>query len=342
MNALIPTRVSGPSSIEVSALAFGSWDTWNRVSFDEVVENLRIATEAGVTLFDVGLYGAGERQSSTDLVLARALNQLGLPREGYQLAAKGWLPQTFLGVEGIAPLGEQLELILSRHGTDFADFLVLGDLMIDVPDFTPILEQVKGTIDAGKARGWSVNNWSAAEIARATAQAAAIGLQPPEYAQLKYGLTRRSVPEGEPFASLCSAQGLTIQASDAFEGGLIFGRGEGPTRMIGGDIGGTQHRIKASLERFKAAAASLGATVAQLAIAVPMLNPYTSSVLVGSRTVDQTRDNIGAFALLARHGAEEIQAVADEFWFDRGIVSPDSSWGTKPGDDPAAYAAGQK
>ncbi|QIM16827.1 aldo/keto reductase [Leucobacter insecticola] len=342
MNKTIPTRFSGPAGIAVSELGFGSWDTWNRASFEEVVDNLRLAIAAGVTLFDVGIYGddlENPKENSTDLVLARALRAIDVPRDAYQLAAKAWLPG---GHREVPSIPEQTNALLRRHRSDHADILVLGDLMMHLDDFTPILSEVQEVIRAGKALGWAVNNWSAADIARATEAAGTIGLQAPEYAQLKYGLTRRSIPEGAPFSELCEAQGLTIQASDTFEGGLIFGSTSGSARMIGGDIGGIQAKIRASVGQLRDAAASLGATVAQLSIALPLTNPHTSSVLVGSRTAQQTRDNLGAFALLERHSAAEIRAVAEEFWFDRDAVSPDASWGTSMDDDPASYVVVEK
>lgn len=348
MTTPVPTRSLGPSGLAVSALALGSWNTWDRADFADVVENLRLATEAGVAFFDIGLYGYSLDTPSdhdTDIVLARAIREIGLPRDRYRIAAKGWLPQTFQ--REVAPLATQLGAITERHGTDYADVLVLGDVMVTPESYLPILTQIKALIDAGKTLGWAVNNWSAAEIARATDEARGIGLQAPEYAQLKYGLTRRSIAEGAPFEALHTSQGLTVQASEPFEGGLIFGRGDGPSRIIGGNIGGVHDRIAESVDRIREAAASLGATPSQLAIALPLTLPRTSSVLIGSRTPAQTRDNLGAFDLLARHTAAEIREVAAPFWFDRDTVSPDASWGTSTEDDPSNYfvldrASGEK
>ncbi|MHA3724995.1 aldo/keto reductase [Leucobacter sp. HY1910] len=333
----VPTRISGPSGLEVSTLALGSWNTWDRASLTEVIETVDLAISSGATLFDIGIYGYALEHPSdgdTDIVLARAMRELSLTRDQYQIAAKGWLPET-LG-RPVQPLAAQLDAILQRHGTDYAEFLVLGDVMITPETYLPTLEQIKELIDTGRVRGWCVNNWSAAEISRATAEANSIGLQAPDYAQLKYGLTRRTIPEGAPMFELCKSQGLTIQASDTFEGGLIFGD-TGSTRIIGGDIGGTHSRIRASVDAMRDAATSLGATVAQLAIAVPLLNQHTSNVLIGSRTPTQTAENLGAFDLLARHSRDEILAAAAPFWFDADVVSPDASWGTTLSDDPASY-----
>lgn len=131
--------------------------------------------------------------------------------------------------------------MLSRQCTDYVDVLVLGDLMTATEDYTPLLEQIAPLLSAGKTRGWAVNNWSAAEVASLVRQAQRCGVPGPEFAQLKYGLARRSVAEGEPYRTLCEQEGVRIQASEPFEGGLIFGpradHGQ-PGRLIGDVCGG--------------------------------------------------------------------------------------------------------
>ena len=210
-------------------------------------------------------------------------------------------------------------------------------------DYAPFLDQVAAILHAGKARAWAVNNWSADEVRELTAQALAAGIPGPDFAQLKYGLVRRSVAEGDPYRRLNEDLGVKIQASDTFEGGLTFGpRTDGTPRMIGGNIGGIHDQILARTGAIEAAAKSLGTTPAQLAIAVPLLNPATANVLVGARTPGQLRDNLGAFDPVARHSADDILAVAGEFWFDAAVVSPDASWGTTLDDDAASYVVEQR
>ncbi|MGH9045574.1 MAG: aldo/keto reductase [Acidimicrobiales bacterium] len=335
----VPQRASGPSGQQVSALALGSWHTWDRTSFEEVVAVLRTAHDAGVTLFDVGMYGRtvpGHAEQSvkesTDLIFARAMKAAGIRREDVLLAVKGWIPQSDADT---VDLISQVDAHLMHQDTDHADFLVLGDLMCQIDDFSVILDQIGTLLDDGKIRHWAVNNWSAGELTAVTNQCIAMALPTLEYAQHKYGFTRRSVAEGVPLRTVCESTGITIQASDTFEGGLIFGTST--SRMIGGNIGETQSHIRQSVRRFQEAAADLGATTAQLAIAFPLTYSHTSSVVVGSRTLEQTRDNLGAFDLLDRQDPEQIRAAVQEFWFDRDVVDPEASWGSRPGDDPATY-----
>lgn len=329
-------RSSGPSGSLVSALALGSWHTWDRLAPQETAETLRTAIDAGITLFDVGIYEPG-REGATDVLFAEGMHRAGVARDQYRLAVKGWLPRDAGEPPDLLP---QLDELLDRQGTDHADYLVLGDLLHGLVFRDELLEQLAALLASGTVLHWAVNNWSADDIFSFTRSAHEAGLPAPEYAQLKYGPARRSVAESDFLRSLGSATGLTIQASDTFEGGLLLG--SQAARMIGGDIGGIQSSIRGSVELLRTVAADLGATAAQLAIAVPLCNPQVSSVLVGARTREQVLDNVGAFDLIERVGAAGIRDAAHSFWFDKGVVDPASSWGTRPDDDPGTYVVSER
>src|SRR5699024_6356501 len=104
---------------------------------------------------------------------ARALRELGLPREQYRLAVKGWLPET--GLATVASLTTQAEAYLRRQRTDHVEYMVLGDLLTEIDDFTDVLTELGALIASGKIGHWAVNNWSAAEIGRAQSQAQELG-----------------------------------------------------------------------------------------------------------------------------------------------------------------------
>jgi aryl-alcohol dehydrogenase-like predicted oxidoreductase len=76
--------------------------------------------------------------------------------------------------------------------------------------------------DDGLIRAWGVNNWSAGSIQRLIDIASAEGVPGPQIAQLKYSVSRRSIPTGAVRASL--GAGLALQASDCLEGGVLAGR----------------------------------------------------------------------------------------------------------------------
>ncbi|MFE6871207.1 aldo/keto reductase [Kitasatospora sp. NPDC057692] len=318
----VPRRRLGADGPQVPVFGLGSWNTWDRMTTDEAAELVARAVARGVNLFDVAHYNFGPHAENavTDILFGEAVRNAGLSRADYLLCGKLWLwdyPK--------ASFAEQLEVSLARVGTDRADFVVVGDYLgaLDVPAVvTDVAEQVR----AGRFTAWGVNNWSADDLAEACRFARAEGLVAPSFAQLKYSLARRSVPEGEPYGRLFDEFGLGLQASDVFEGGILAGKLH-PQRKIGADPGGIRERIRESYPEVLRIAEGFGATPAQLAVAFTLTHPAAASVLFGASSLEQFEANLGALDLLERHG-EELRAAVAGLWLDRGVVHPGASWGT--------------
>lgn len=292
-----------------SVLGLGSWNTWDRMEFDDAVALLRQALAAGVTLFDVAHYNMGPHaeQSRTDLIFGEAIRAAGIARSEFQLCGKLWLwdyPET-----GFA---EQLAVSFDRIGVDRAEAVVVGDYF-SPPDVPRIVAEVAEQIRLGRFDVWGVNNWVASDLARALEFAAAEGLPGPSFAQLKYSVVRRSMAEG-PYGQFFEA-GLGLQASDVFEGGVLLGRQ--PSRKIGADVGGIRESIRASAGSVATVAAEFGVSPAQLAIAFCLAFEPVANVLFGASRAEQLTDNLGALRLAAEHGAE-VRAALAPFWLDRG------------------------
>lgn len=328
MTTIVPRRACGPSGSTVPALALGSFHTWERAVFEEAVELLRHAAAAGALMFDVAVYrhdfmgpGAAAHDSPTDLILARALQVAGIRREQYLLAAKAWFPPT----QSI-PLAQQLDELLVRHGAEHADHLIVES--IDNPasfDLGAVVAEIGDILRAGTARHWAVNNWSAAQVDAAFTACARLGVAPPQYGQMKYGLAHRTVVEGAPFQELCARTGFSVQASRALAGGLLLGTGR--ARRPGQMLDWLDERAVALAARLREVAEGFGATPAQFALAYPLLDPHTANVLVGVRTPAQFDELLGAFDLLQRADHAALRAAADEFWIDRGRIDPTSGGG---------------
>ncbi|MCP3427288.1 aldo/keto reductase [Rothia sp. AR01] len=150
------------------------------------------------------------------------------------------------------------------------------------------------------------------------------GLTPPCFAQLKYGIARRSMAEGPFYGELFDAGTLRLQASDAFEGGILVGKTR-PARKIGADVGGIRERIVAAYPRVRAAAESLGATPAQLGLAFCLAHPAASSVLFGASSAAQLEENLGAVGLLERVGPAAVREAVAGLQAD-GAVRADGVW----------------
>jgi aryl-alcohol dehydrogenase-like predicted oxidoreductase len=311
----IPQRRIGRDGPLTGVLSLGSWHTYDRMDFRDAVTLLRTAVDAGITLFDVAVYGfPGSPPVCTDVLFSAMVRAAGLRREDYLLSAKLWL-------EGYPEhsLRAQLENAFFRAGVSHADLVVLGDLRRDDTDLHALVTDLAELHSAGLIGQWGVNNWSASAIRAVHGFAAADGLPGPAIAQLKYSVARRSIPDGEPFASVFSL-GVSLQASDVFEGGVLLGKGG---RQVGRDPGDVRQRIADSAAGLAEVAGRIGATAAQLCLAFTLTHPANTTTLFGATSVEQLSDNLEAVALVERVGAAELRALVAPFWADRGVVDPE-------------------
>ena len=313
----LPRRGIGTSGIPSSLFSLGSWHTYDRMDFGDATAMLREAVDRGVNLFDVGVYtGPGMPPAFTDVIFSAMVRAAGLRRDEWLLSSKLWLEA--FGPEGFRP---QLENALFRVGVEHADLVILGDLRREDLELRDLVLDLAGLAEAGLIRAWGVNNWSASSIQALIDIAAAEGVPGPQIAQLKYSVSRRSIPDGAPFARLWE-QGLTLQASDCLEGGVLAGKVNGD-RQIGRDPGDIRQRIIDDVPAFTALAESLEVTPAQLGIAFTLTHPALTTTLFGASSIAQLRANLDAAALVDRVGATELRRLVEPFWADRDAVDPE-------------------
>ncbi|MFI9815626.1 aldo/keto reductase [Saccharothrix variisporea] len=313
----LPRRRLGTSDLEVSALSLGSWHTYDRMDFADAVAMIRAAVDAGVNLFDVGVYGApGMPPVFTDVIWSAIMRASGIPRADYLVSAKLWIEG--FGDQGFRP---QLENAFLRGGFDVADLVILGDLRRDDVELEDLVDDLAALTEEGLIRAWGVNNWSASNI-RALQDIAAVKRVPgPQIAQLKYSIGRRAIPDGEPFGRLF-ADGFAMQASDVLEGGILAGN-TGQSREIGRDPGGIREEIKKHAEGVAEVARTLGTSAARLAVAFTLTHPANATTLFGATKLSQLEDNLAAVDLVEQVGAAEIRALVEPFWADRGVIDPE-------------------
>lgn len=318
----VPRKRLGARGPLVPLFGLGSWNTWDRMEFDDAVAFIRRARQVGVNLFDVAHYNFGPHaeNAQTDVIFGKAVAAAGLAREDYLLCGKLWLweyPKS--------SFAEQMSTSLERIGTDRADAVVVGDFFGEL-DIRAVVTDVAEQVRAGRFEHWGVNNWAARDLAFAHEFALAEGMTPPSFAQLKYSLARRSVPDGEHYGRLFDELGLGLQASDVFEGGILAGNLQ-PSRKIGADPGGIRDAIRAAYPQVERIAQRFDATPAQLAIAFTLTHRATANVLFGASRAEQLEQNLGAIEVWQRHG-DALREAVDELWLDRDVVPPDASWGT--------------
>lgn len=314
----LPRRRIGTSDLETSLFSLGSWHVYDRMHFEDTVELLRTAIDRGITLFDVGVYSfPGAPPAFTDVLFSAAVRAAGIKRDEYLLSEKLWLE----GFEPGAGFRPQLERALFRVGTSHADLVILGDLRRDDLELRDLVLDLARLREGGLIRAWGVNNWSATHIQALIDIARDEGVPGPDIAQLKYSVSRRSIPDGAPFARLWE-QGLSMQASDVLEGGYLAGK-VSTEREVGRDPGGIRQRIIDDVPAFVRVAEDLGATPAQLAIAFTLTHPATATTLFGASSVAQLEANLASLELVERVGAATIRELVAPFHADLGIVDPE-------------------
>lgn len=314
---MIAQRRIGTSDLETGIFALGSWHTYDRMDFGDAVAMVRAAVDAGVNLFDVGVYSfPGMPPVFTDVLFSAIVRAAGLRRDEWMLSSKLWLEG--YGPDGFRP---QLENALFRVGEEHADLVVLGDLRDSPLDLRTLVLDLAGLADAGLVRAWGVNNWSATTVQQLIDIAAAEGVPGPQLAQLKYSVARRSIPDGAPFARIWE-QGVSLQASDSLEGGILAGK-TAPTRQVGRDPGEIRDAIVATVPAFTEIADGLGTTPAQLGLAFTLTHPAVATTLFGATSLEQLHANLAAADLVERVGAVRIRELVEPFWADRDIVDPE-------------------
>ncbi|MDR7222706.1 aldo/keto reductase [Aminobacter aminovorans] len=294
-------RQIGKSDLKTSVLSLGSYQTYSRMEYRDVVNLVRRAAELGINLFDVAHYRTAPH---TEVVLARALRDAGLKRDQIMIMDKVWW------YDNDEPtLEHQLDELLFRLDTDYLDVIMCYGMRPGRDDPAATARLNAGFVTSGKARAWGGLNWSAKDLRIAHETCVAEGLPTPEIVQLKYNIARRYIVESEQYTSLRAETGISIHASDSLEGGILAGSLV-RERVLGRDPGNVREEIIALVPRLREVADGFGCSMAQLAIAFCIANPQTASLLFGASRIGQLEDNVGAVALAEKHGEAIVAALA--------------------------------
>ncbi|HEV8111605.1 MAG TPA: aldo/keto reductase [Planctomycetota bacterium] len=303
-------RRLGRSGLKLSALSFGSWVTFSTQVDDRAAgELMKLAYEAGVNFFDnAEAYAAGE----SERIMGRVLEKMAWKRDTYCVSSK-----VFWG--GKLPTQRGLS---KKHVRDACD-AALARLRVDYLDLyfchrpdpeTPIEETVRAMhelVAQGKVLYWGTSEWSAAEIAEAFGVARAQNLTPPTMEQPQYNLFERTKVERE-FARLYESFGIGTTIWSPLASGVLTGKyAKGVpagSRMSLPEYGWLKERLESAEGRARVAkvrelevvAQSVGATLAQLAIAWCLANPHVSTVILGATKPAQLAETLTAVEILPK------------------------------------------
>jgi aryl-alcohol dehydrogenase-like predicted oxidoreductase len=310
------TTTLGRSGLEVSRIAFGTWQLggdWGQFDENAAVDAVRRARELGVNFFDTAqAYGFG----ASERILGGALrHELSRNRSELVIATKGGLRQTDSGlVRDASPdwLRKGVDSSLTALGIDHIDLY-----QVHWPDRTVPAAETAGAlhdlITEGKIGHVGVSNYNSSQLAEFSATLPVETLQPP------YHLFRREIED--EVLPYCRDNNIGVLVYGPLAHGLLTGTLSVHTAFDDGDWrgtsnvfrGGTYRRNLATVRALEKFAANRGITVSQLAIAWTLANPAVHVAIVGARQVGHIEDSLRAVDIpLTDTDLDEIETIMDE------------------------------
>jgi len=314
VTALAPRRLGG-GPLEVSALALGSWRTFERMPRERGAELLEHALARGVTFLDDARYTdeTGEAPLASgysEVLFGELLRATAAARERFTLSEKLWW-EFWPEQSAAAELAESL----ARLRLDHVDLIYCVTLPAGL-SVERAVEEVAGLLASGAARAWGVANWSAADLLAARAASDAAGIDPPCAAQLPYSLVERDWVEDPEMLEALRANGAGLVASAVLAGGALTGRyaapGQASGRLADRLAEPAVAAAAAAGAELAALAAEWGTSAAALAVAFALHHPCTASVLVGASApvqLDQTIAGVELHAALDADRRARLRAV---------------------------------
>ncbi len=306
-------RILGRSGLRVSELALGTMtfgEDWGWGAPQEECERIFDAyAEAGGNFIDTAInYTDGTSEKIVgDLVAS--------DRDHFVLATK-----FTLSTDPSDPnrsgnhrknLTRSVELSLKRLRTEVVDLLWLH-----MWDYTVPVEEIVRSLDhlvrSGKVLHVGVSDTPAWVIARAVTTAELRGWTPFTAVQVPYSLARRDVER--EILPAARALDLAVTPWGLLGSGVLTGKyaraGGGPRRI---DPARVQEKPKRMAETVTAVAGDLGMTPAQVALSWVRRQETRATMvpILGVRTVEQLRDNLGALErTLPDEAAARLEAAS--------------------------------
>jgi voltage-dependent potassium channel beta subunit len=292
-------RRLGKSGLKVSEIALGSWVTFgSQIDEKTAAQLIHAAYEKGINYFDnADVYADGQ----AEIVMGAAIGDL--PREALVLSSKVFWP-TMPGPNGRGlsrkHIMESLHASLRRLDTDYLDLYFCHRFDPDTP-----LEEVVFTmnhlIQQGKILYWGTSEWSAVQISQAFCVANNYRLIPPAMEQPQYNMFHRQRFESE-ISLLAKDFGLGLTTFSPLYFGILTGKYNdgipGDSRAALTNAAWmkdylTPERLN-TVRELGLAAADLGITPAQLAIAWILRRKEISCVITGATKLAQLEENLAA------------------------------------------------
>ncbi len=304
------------SEICLGTMTFGGrgqmWTNIGQVEQQTADRILARALDAGVNFIDTAnVYSEGLSEEIT----GKAMVNSGRPRSDFVLATKV-LGATGKGVNDRgASRGHIMDAVkasLKRLGTDYIDLYQIHGQ----DNLTPVEETVRALDDLvrqGYVRYVGCSNWAAWKIMQALGIADSHGWSRFASLQAYYTIAGRDLERD--IAPLLADQKVGLMVWSPLAGGLLSGKfdrdGKGPdgARRVSFDFPPVDKtRAFDCVDAMRPIAAAHGVSVARIALAWLLHQPFVTSVIIGARDTDQLDDNVAAADVTL--SADELATLA--------------------------------
>ena len=307
----LPKRPLGSSGFDVSVMALGSWRTFERIPRDQGVEIMVAARTAGISFLDDARYDDeyGDAPIPTgysEVVFGELFRAAGWDRDEVVVSNKLWWEHW--PDESAA---EEVEGSLHRMGFDHLD-LIYAMPPPAAMAMEALVEDVAGLLESGRARAWGTGMWSATQHREALAVCAREGIAGPVAAQMANSLVDHHAAGDPEMRAVLGEGDIGLVASFVLAGGTLTGKySSGGTGRAADDDRGPTARGKELAGRVVDVARDWGVPPSHVAFAFAFGHPNLASVLFGSRSADQLRENVAAWATFEELDDDRRATLAD-------------------------------
>lgn len=297
-------RKLGKTGIQISALSFGSWVTFDRqVDEQGATELMSYAYDHGVNFFDnAEVYAHGH----SEIIMGRVLKQTDWDRSSYLVSSKAFFGRGDKrpNMTGLSRkhLFEACHEALRRLQLEYIDlfFAHRADKNTPMEETVWAMHQL---IQQGKILYWGTSEWSAQEIMEAHMVARENHLIGPVVEQPQYNMLNRYKVEVE-FQQIYRTVGLGTTVWSPLASGLLTGKyldNEIPenSRLNLSDYAWLKEKTLTSenleiTSHLKDFIKNADMTLSQFAIIWCLKNPQVSTVILGATQLSQLKENLKA------------------------------------------------
>ncbi len=308
-------RKLGSSSLEVTELILGTWaiggTMWSQYDEKGAIEAIETALDCGINTIDTApAYGGGHAEELIGNIIKGK-------RDKIIIATKCGLNIEGRYEKNLSPefIQHDLEMSLKRLQTDYIDLYQVHWPVSDVPIGESMAALMKAK-DSGKIRHIGVCNFSGKELKDAISCGDVVSYQP------NYSLLEREIESDQ--MKVCVESGVGIISYGSLGAGMLTGKyRELPVfprndaryffyRFFKKDY---WPRVKEVVNTVSSIADKRGARPGHVAIAWILSRPAVSAAIVGARSGEQVKDNLGGASLVLSHDEiAELEKISTDIY----------------------------